>query len=348
MSDRIKMAATGGFAILVILCIIFFAFKSQADTPEHSIKIIEEAITTHDKATFEKYVDVDNLLNTSYDSFVEGMIEFDKTMPEEVKNSISNFTQMLKVPMMASMKTAIENYVATGNFEESEKTTSEKNTSDENLMAISEILDRAGINKIEFRQIDNVEVDKDDENKAIAEIRVFQKESAKEFTFEVLMQKNDEGEWRVESIKNFRNFINMINQTRREQLDKYLDETAEIITRHDKTIREAEQKYGSILSIGSLGQDDTRVDLKTLITDVVKKDWEVRKQELFNVNVPKGAETLQNLRIKICDLSIESADLYAKWMSDKKAATIKDADEKHKQVQTLLEEEKILINRISK
>ena len=140
----------------------------------------------------------------------------------------------------------------------------------------------------------------------------------------------------------------MVNQTRREQIDRYLDETAAIIIRHDKTIREADQKYGSILSIGSLGRNDTRDDLKKLMTDVVKKDWEVRKQELFNVSVPKGAEALQNLRIKICDLSIESADLYAKWMDDKKAVTIKDAEDKRKQVQALLEEEKILVNRMSK
>ena len=83
------------------------------------------------------------------------------------------------------------------------------------------------------------------------------------------------------------------------------------------------------------------------MNDVFKKDWEARKQELFNVNVPKSAETLQNLRIKICDLSIDSADLYAKWMDDKKAVTVKEADEKRKQVQALLTEENILISRMS-
>ena len=201
---------------------------------------------------------------------------------------------------------------------------------------------------MEFRQVDEIKMDSEDNNKAIAEVRVYQQEAARDFTFEVELTKDERGNWKVTSIKNFRNFINMVNQTRRTQLDKYLDETAAIITRHDNTIREAEQKYGSILSIGSLGQDNTRSDLKVLITDVVKKDWEVRKQELFNVSVPKGAEALQNLRIKICDLSIESADLYAKWLSDKKAATIKEAEEKRKQVQTLQEEEKLLVNRMKK
>ena len=103
-------------------------------------------------------------------------------------------------------------------------------------------------------------------------------------------------------------FTEVVAGIRRAALDKYLEQTSEINLRHDQTIREAEQKYGSILSFGSLDRDQTRFDLKVLLTDVVKKDWEVRKQELFSVDVPKSAETLQNLRMRICDLSIGSAD----------------------------------------
>ena len=350
MSNRIKYGVAAGIAaiIIVIFGIIYFIFGSKADSPEYSVQMIEDAIVNHDQTKFNNAVDVDSLLNTSYDSFVEGMIDSDKSMPSEVKDHVINFTQMLKVPMTASLKAAIENYVATGNFEEKNSNDKAQESQDDNVLAISEILDRTGLSKLEFRQVDGIKTNDDNENQAIAGIRVYQQEAARDFTFDVLLEKNDSNVWRVVSINNFRDFIEMVNQARREQLDKYLDETASIINRHDKTIREAEQKYGSILSIGSLGQDGTRDDLKTLMTDVVKKDWEVRKQELFNVKVPKGAEALQNLRIKICDLSIESADLYAKWMNDKKAATIKDADEKRRQVQTLLGEEKILVSRMMK
>ena len=348
MSNRVKFAGIGVGVILIVLCVIYFVCNTHAKTPEYTIQIIEESLNSHDMKTFNNCVDVDGLLNTSYDSFVEGMIDSDRSMPNEVKDSIANFTQLLKVPLMVSMKSAIENYVETGSFEPQNKSESNKDNLDTSLIATSDILERAGLTKMEFRQVDDVKIDSENQDQAIAEVRVYQQEAAREFTFEVLLKKNDSGEWRVVSINNFRTFIDMINQTRREQLDKYLEETAAIINRHDKTIREAEQKYGSILSIGSLGKDDTRNDLKTLITDVVKKDWEVRKQELFNVSVPKGAEALQNLRIKICDLSIESAESYAKWMSDKKAATIKEAEEKRKQVNTLLEEEKLLVTRMSK
>ena len=349
MSNRIRYGIIAGIAavIIVIFGIIHFFSNSRADAPTYAVNMLQESIKNHDKAKFNDVVNVDRLLSTSFDSFVEGMIASDKSMPEEAKDHVVKFTQMLKVPMTESLKTAIENYVAYGSLEDKSQDEKSKNAQDSNLMAVTEFLDRTGLNKIIFRGIDSVKMIKDSDKQAVATVKVYQQEIAREFTFEFLLEKNTKDVCRVVSIRNFRDFIELVNQTRREQLDNYLSETDSIISRHNKTISDSEQKYNSILSIGSLGKDDTRSSLKTLMTDVVKKDWEVRKQELFNINVPKGAESLQNLRIKICDLSIESAELYAKWMDDKKAATVKEADEKRKQVQTLLTEEKLLVSRMS-
>lgn len=350
MSNRIKYGIIAGAAavIIVIFGIVHFFSNSRANAPIQSVKILQESITNHDQVQFNNVVNVDRLLSTSFDSFVEGMIASDKSMPEEAKDHVVKFTQMLKVPMTESLKTAIENYVAYGTFENKSQGDKSKNLQDSNMMAVSEFLTRTGLDKVTFRDVDSVKMLKDSDKQAIAAINFFQPEIAREFTFEVLLEKDDKDVWRVVSIRNFRDFIELVNKIRRDQLDKYISETDAIITHHNKNIRSSEQKYSEILSSGSLGKDETRSNLKTLMIDVVKKDWEARKEELFNVNVPSGAESLQNLRIKICDLSIESAELYAKWMDDKKAATVKEADEKRKQVQALLTEEKLLVSRMSK
>ena len=250
---------------------------------------------------------------------------------------------MLRVPIINSLKTAIETYVETGSFDQKTAT-----DGDENFMAATDIMDRAGLSKLEFRQIDNVTISANNSDRAIADIRFYQPETQSDFVFKVVIDCGDDENWRIVRIDNFREFTEIVAQTRRIALDKYLAQTSEINLRHDQTIRDAEQKYGTILSIGNLGQEQTRFDLKVLLTDVVKKDWEVRKQELFSVEVPKAAETLQNLRLKICDLSIESAEDYAKWMEDKKSSTAKSAEDKQKQVQTLLEEERLLISRMTR
>ena len=102
-----------------------------------------------------------------------------------------------------------------------------------------------------------------------------------------------------------------------------------------------------ILAMGNLGNDKTRAELKVLINDVFKKDWEDRKQELFSLPVPKDAATLHNLYMRICDLSIAAAQDYAKWMDDKNSATIKSAEEKIHQVQSLMGEASALAKRMT-
>ena len=350
MSNRKKYGIVAGIVaiILVIFGIINCFFNSSKDSPAYAVKMLQESIQNHDQATFNSIVNVDRLLNSSFDSFIEGTIASDEEMPEEVKDHIVNFTQMVKVPMTESLKTAIKNYVAYGSFEDRGQDDKSQGAQDSNLIAASEILDRTGLSRTTFREVDSVKMVKDNDKQAVALVKVYQQEIGREFTFEVLLEKNNQNVWRVVSIRNFRSFVESVNKARRKQLDTYLSETDSIISRHDETIRDSEQKYSKILSSGSLGKDETREKLRTLMIDVVKKDWEVRKQELFNIHVPQGAESLQNLRIKICDLSIESAELYAKWMGDKKAATVKEADDKRKQVQVLLSEEKILVSRMSK
>lgn len=63
--------------------------------------------------------------------------------------------------------------------------------------------------------------------------------------------------------------------------------------------------------------------------------------------VPKDAVTLHNLYMKICDTSIAAATDYAKWMDDKNAATIKSAEDKIHQVQTLMGEAAALAKRMT-
>lgn len=344
LAERMKFIAVG-ILIIALIAIIgaYFFSHSKARTPDYALNMVSDAIRLHDSRAFNSVVDVEQVLNSSYDGFVDGLIESDRAMSPEAREAITNFTQMLRTPIINSLKTAIETYVETGKFDQQPTV-----EDDDHFMAATDIMERAGLSKLEFRKIDGIAIDPNNEDRAVADLRFYQPEANDDFVFKVVVERGDDENWRVIRIDNFREFTEIVAQIRRVALDQYLAQTSEINLRHDQTIREAEQKYGTILSFGSLGQDQTRFDLKVLLTDVVKKDWEVRKQELFSVEVPKAAETLQNLRLKICDLSIGSAEDYAKWMEDKKGSTVKAAEDKRKQVQALMEEERILISRMTR
>ena len=107
-------------------------------------------------------------------------------------------------------------------------------------------------------------------------------------------------------------------------------------------------KYSHLLASGSLGSQATRDEIKDLMENVIQKDWDERKQELFSVSVPDAAQTLQHLRIRICDLYIDYAKNYALWMTDKKAGTIREADTKLKQAKTLELEASTIARRMTR
>lgn len=335
MDNKLKIGVGVGVIVLLLAGGGFFFFHSNKNTPEYAMEQVEKSIKSHDKKEFHRLVNVDSVLNSGYDEIVEGLTDSDKSMSIEAREAVKNFTQMLKSPLILSLKSAIDSYVETGEFKESENA------------GVKELLGRTGIDKIEFRDVENISVNPENDREAVADIKIFQSELGHEFVLKTVLQKDENNQWQIVSVQNFRDFIMQIGEVRRAQLDLYLKQSEEINSRHDQVIRDAEQKYSSILALGSLGQENTRSDLKNLMLDVIKKDWEVRKQELFNLTVPQGAETLQNVRLKICDLEIGYAEEYANWMSDKKASTIKSAEEKRRQAQTLMTEANVLARRMS-
>ncbi len=337
MDKRIKMAAGAGVAALAIIAAGggYYYFHVSKDTPEYAIQTVSESIANHDVQEFHRVVDVDSVLDSGYEGFVDGMTASVGVTTPDAGEAIKTFTQMLRTPLMLSVKSAIDSYVATGDLNAKEN------------IGVMELIERTGLNDIEVRGVHNIQINDADNDEAFADLVLYQKELAGEFPIQIVLTRGKDAQWQVARVQNFQEYVAQIMQARRAQLDNYLAKAGEINARHDAAIREAEQKYGAILALGNLGQDKTRADLKALINDAFLTDWEGRKQELFSLPVPKDAVTLHNLYMKICDTSIAAAQDYAKWMDDKNATTIKSAEEKIHQVQTLSAEAAALAKRMA-
>ena len=331
------MAAGAGAAILALAFAGggYYFFHVRTDTPAYALQTVGESIAEHDLKEFHRVVNVDNVLDSGYDGLVDGLTTSSAAPTPDAKEAIKNFTQMLRTPLMLSLKAAIDSYVATGDINAKEN------------VGVMELIERTGLNDIAVRGVKNVEISDANQNEAFADLILYQPELGREFPIQIVLTRGADGQWQVNRVQNFQEYVAQITQARRIQLDEYLAKAGEINVRHEATIREAEQKYGAILALGSLAQDNTRAELKSLITDVFKADWEARKQELFSLPVPKEAAPLHDLFMKICDLSIAAAQDYAKWMDDKNVATIKAAEDKIHRVQDLMVEAGALAKRMA-
>ena len=331
------------YLLLVVLLLLalgsgYWYFNVYTKTPDYALQKIQQSLDEHDQKTFARYVDLDVLLDKSYDDMMEGLMDAEQPLSSEAKFTVGNFTQMLKAPLITSFKQAVEQYVATGSWGEQSEDGSQG-------MEAAQVLEKSGICESQFRKVDSVAKDKE-AGTAIAKVRIFQQEANEEFVLDVQFTEQQDGTWRVTEINNFHEFVLFLTKARRAQMMQYADTTAEIIARHEANMVQAQEQFSSLLSRGALGSDETRKALKTFMEGTMKADWQQRKAELEAVTVPAAAQTLHKLRLKICDLHIAYAAGYAAWMTDKKAATIREADRQLKQAKTLEQEEKFLARRV--
>lgn len=340
MGRSLRMKLYLLLAVLVLLAMGsgYWYFQVYTKTPDYALQKIERALEEHDQKTFERYVDMDALLDKSYDDLMEGLMDAEQPLSTEAKFTVGNFTQMLKAPLITSFKQAVEQYVNTGSW------TQESEESSQGFEA-AQVLEKSGICESSFRKVDSMAKDKE-AGTAIAKVRIFQQEANEEFVLDVQFTEQPDGTWRVTEINNFHEFVLFLTKARRAQLIQYADTTAEIISRHDTAMMQAQEQFNNLLSRGTLGSDETRKALKNFMEGTIKADWQQRKTELEAVTVPAAAQTLHHLRLRICDLHIAYASGYAAWMTDKKATTIREADRQLKQAKTLEQEEKFLARRV--
>ena len=340
---RRKCMLGGIILVLLFIAVAYAYFRVYTKTPEYAVKQVESAIETHDKAKFSRYVNMDSVLDSSYDALVAALIEAQNSEGAEAKAAIEDFVHMMKAPLISSFKMATDHYIETGTWEQSAD--DEKNKKNPS-MDVEQILEKTGLLETTFRGIDTIEAD-DATGTAVAHVQVFQQEANDIFVFDVKLERQDSGDWQIVEITNFQAFVSFVVAARQEKLKVYADTTEKIQSIHNTAMLRAQDNFMQTLSDGSLGNEETRMALKRLMEETILPDWQQRKSELEAVDVPAAAQSLQHLRLKICDLHIDYAEGYAAWLEDKKAETIREAERQLKQARTLEQEERFLARRIS-
>lgn len=341
---KLKLMVVFGIVLALLLGGGLWYVSVYTKTPEYAVQKVQASFERHDTELFHKYVNVDSMLGLSYDEMVLGLIEVEQPMKAEEMEAIGDFSKMLKAPMITSLKMAIDQYVATGTWEAGNSADKGTNGTD-SLLDLHQILVETGIMGMEFRSVESIVTD-ESTGSAVASVHVYQKDMDKDFVFEIMLSRKDDGDWCIEEVRNFKDFIILAGKARHAEIDRYMEESAKIMEQHDKLMQSAGFEYQKILAEGSLGKQETRDALRRLMDDTIAKDWKERKSELELLETPNEALSLHHLRLRICDCHIAYAEGYAKWMTDKKAATIREADSNLKQAKTLEEEARFLMKRL--
>ena len=86
-----KTGIIAGIIVAVLIIGGIAGYMYYKRTPTYTFDLIKTSVEKHDWDTFSKHVDTKNVISTSYDAFVEGAMESDEDMDEDIKGMASGF-----------------------------------------------------------------------------------------------------------------------------------------------------------------------------------------------------------------------------------------------------------------
>lgn len=338
---KLKIFAAAILLVLIIIGGSLAYFNFYVKTPEYTLKAIQESIQNHDIDEFNKYVDIDNVVAGVTNNILDSIIASQENLPEEAKVAMNSLATMFKAPLIASLQEGLNNYVKTGSWQSGNTTADSQGA----MINSDMIIEQAGLSDLNFEGIDYI--NKNEENRtAEAGIKVTQSEINQPFIFKVSLEEQADGYWKVVSIDNFDEFIKALAEGRKEYIKDYLSQTAVIILDKEKVLTENEANLNAALSLGALGNEQNRADLKNTIETKILPQLQDLQTALQSMNVPKSAETLHNLRLKACESKIAYYENYAKWLDNKDIKTLREATDNLKKAKTMEYEANLLTKRI--
>jgi len=223
-------------AIVVTAVVGGIIYWQYTRTPKYSLWQAKKAIEQHDLASFEKYVDVEGVVNSLIDQILE--ISTEETKPqdewEQLGETIGEGLIMLLKPQLTKiLKQQIAEYVETGKFEEEKK----GRESEELEISLSELWNKAGGRKSVFRGISYVTK----EGKiAYVGLEFFQEKYDTSLILDLKMRDRG-GYWQVAELINFLEFMRKLDDLETRRIAELNKPIIEVIKR--TLVLESVQKY---------------------------------------------------------------------------------------------------------
>lgn len=319
-------------ALIVVFSFLLGAwswyFFIYTKTPEYALHNIQSAIHSHNLENFRKSINMDILLPKAYDDLTTDMFKDDKTLPPKTKTLFENFYILIKPLILSGVQDDISQYVNTGIWKKDE----EKNSilkGQQLGIDFDEFIERSNLRNIQFKGIGSI---LKNEKTAIAEIKICEEYTKTDFTLRVRLEQENNGNWQVVYIENYKDFLNTIQSIQEKDITSYLQSTQTIIDSHNKAGKKQQEKFHNIMQLEQASLNDLqRLKLQSFIESEVIPDNEARDAELKSVIVPAGAKHLHTLRLQVDALTIASWKSFLDGMTQNNQKQLEEAESLHKQ-----------------
>lgn len=199
------------FALVIVIFIGCFGYWYWLRTPQYSLKIIKEAISTHDLQKFEKHVDIETLVSRLIDQVLDSNVNTNNEVQDEQTNAFAaGIIKMLKPQFVLMAKDQIRSYVEKGS------TDSQPNNKSESTLnfSIDDLYKNNGGGSVDFKGVEYVNKDG---KIAIVGLKLFYPKLNSDVILELKMREMD-GYWQVAEINNLSAFMHKLEELEKNKL----------------------------------------------------------------------------------------------------------------------------------
>ncbi|GMA99462.1 hypothetical protein [Pelosinus sp. IPA-1] len=204
------------FALVTVIFISCFGYWYWLRTPQYSLKIIKDAVETHDLQKFEKHVDIETLVSRVIDQVLDSKVNNKNEVQDEQTNAFAaGLIKMLKPQFVLMAKDQIRSYVEKGSTETQPKNNQPKNKNESTPnFSINDIYKNNGGGSVDFKGIEYVNKDG---KIAIVGLKLFYPKLNSDVILELKMREMD-GYWQIAEINNLSAFMLKLEELEKNKL----------------------------------------------------------------------------------------------------------------------------------
>lgn len=195
--------------IAVIAIVLGWYFLYFTKTPVYSLNLARESVEKHDVVTFKKHVDVESIVGSGYDDFVDVQMNDPLIKDNPFKGFAEAMLKGLKSQIVPALSQEIYNGI--------EKKSDDSNQNAKSKEAANEVKEKTGVKDLEFKSIGSANIDG---NSAIVPIVFSSKELNQDVTFDLLMKKLEDGTWQAIKVNNFKEYLDLVEKNEKNKTNK--------------------------------------------------------------------------------------------------------------------------------
>ena len=322
-------------------------------TPGYAMEAALDALQDNDIKTFEKHVDLPSITSRAYDDLTLDLFKYDKQLSDNERTLFENFYVLIRPQISQGAVDVIEYRLDNGQWIlPGGILTGRQLGVDFDLL-----LERSLIRHTTIKELGKVEYVGD---KARAQLKIVEDYTGVPFTLELaLEQKTDSsrtfggGEielfnhkwtigslnfnfdsvnWKVVGIENYRDYLDVVAPILKQELENYIDATAEIIDRYNGTFRYQQDAFVYMQQTrDGVMTEQQRQNVAAYIEGTVIPSLQARQAELDTIGVPNGALYLSRLRQESTTITIRAWEAYIQGLREDSPAAFDTAESLLKQ-----------------